>query len=66
MPEKKLQIQKIEQIEKSKTLRALIDDLKIDKKYSAILVNGEKVTNLDTLVEPSDKIVILPKIMGGK
>ncbi|MHA1145415.1 MAG: MoaD/ThiS family protein [Candidatus Helarchaeota archaeon] len=64
MPEKKLLIQKLELTE-SKTLRALIRELHLNHRYQVILVDGKKVTDLDTIVNPDSKIMVLPKIVGG-
>ncbi|MHC1592235.1 MAG: MoaD/ThiS family protein [Candidatus Helarchaeales archaeon] len=64
MTEKKLQIQELK-LEEAKTLGALIDELHLNNKYQVILVDGKKVVDLNTIISPDSKIIILPKIVGG-
>lgn len=64
MSEKKLQIQKLK-IKERQTLRSLLKEIKIEGKYYAIIINGKAVTDLATMIDPEDKILILPKIIGG-
>ncbi len=58
-------IYKTIQVEKEKTVGELLIELKIDGKYFAILLNGKRV-ELDKVIDPKDKIIVLPKIKGGK
>lgn len=49
---------------KTTTIRAIIDKLGLKDRYFGVLLNGKNV-DPDTPVEPTDKVVILPKIAGG-
>ncbi len=42
----------------------LLDELKLNGKFFAILVNGKKV-GLNDIIEEGSSIVLLPKIAGG-
>ena len=57
-------IYKTIQIEKKKTVSKLLEELKINKDYFAVLINGKSAA-LDQTLFPEDKILILPKIKGG-
>jgi len=60
----KVVVQKV-QLKERKTFGEFIREMGLSEKYHAILVNGRKVTNLDTILELDSKIVILPRIRGG-
>lgn len=60
----KVLVQKIE-IKERKTFGEFIREMGLSDKYHAILVNGKKVTDLDTILNVDSKIVILPRIRGG-
>lgn len=51
-------------VKHAKTIRDILHELKLDNKYFAVLVNGQR-KNLDESVLPDSTIVILPKIAGG-
>ncbi|GAB4319531.1 MAG: hypothetical protein Kow0069_23100 [Promethearchaeota archaeon] len=51
-------------VTESKKLSALLEELGLEGKYFAILVDGRKASPEDTIKEGSE-IVILPKIAGG-
>ncbi len=48
----------------SRTVGDLLNELKLQSKYFAILADGKKVGEKDIIKEGSE-IVILPKIAGG-
>jgi len=48
----------------ARTVGDLLNDLKLESKYFAILANGKKV-ELNDLIEDGSEITILPKIAGG-
>lgn len=51
---------------KSMSVRDIMKELKLDENMEnfGILLNGKKI-DLDTIVEPYDKFVIIPHIKGG-
>lgn len=46
------------------TIRAILEELNLQENFFGLLLNGKNV-DLDTEVEPGDKVVILPRIAGG-
>ena len=52
------------QITGNKTVKELLEQLKLQNKFFAILING-KNAKLDDLIESGAEITILPKIAGG-
>jgi len=60
----KVLVQKIE-IKEKKTFGEFIREMGLSDQYHAILVNGQKITDLDTILDINSKIVILPRIRGG-
>ncbi|MFX1450604.1 MAG: MoaD/ThiS family protein [Promethearchaeota archaeon] len=57
-------IYKTIQVEKKKTVGALLKELNINDNFFAVLVNGKKA-GMNQLLTPEDKILVLPKIKGG-
>ncbi len=57
-------IYKTIQVEKKKTVGELLKELNINNNYFAILVNN-KGAEVNQVIFPEDKIIILPKIKGG-
>jgi len=57
-------IYKTIQVEKKKTVDALLKELNINDNFFAVLVNGKKA-GMNQLLSPEDKILVLPKIKGG-
>lgn len=49
---------------KKTTLRKILEDLGLQDKFFGLLLNGKNV-DLDTEVEPTDEVIILPHIAGG-
>ncbi|MHA1799235.1 MAG: MoaD/ThiS family protein [Candidatus Helarchaeota archaeon] len=64
MVEKKVLVQEVELKEK-KTLKQLLEELKLSHRSNAVLINGKRVTDLDIIIDEKTKIIILPKIRGG-
>lgn len=52
------------QIEKKKTVAELLNELNINNNYFAVLINGIRA-DLNQIIFPKDKIIILPQIKGG-
>ena len=57
-------IYKTIQVDKKKTVSALLKELNINDNFFAVLVNGKKAS-MNQLLSPEDKILVLPKIKGG-
>jgi len=51
--------------ERTMMVADLLKELNLEGKYFGILVNGSKATP-ETKISPSDEIVILPHIAGGR
>ncbi len=49
---------------KKTTVRKILEDLGLQDKFFGILLDGKNV-DLDTEIESTDKLVILPHIAGG-
>ncbi|MHA1785776.1 MAG: MoaD/ThiS family protein [Candidatus Helarchaeota archaeon] len=64
MVEKKVLVQEVELKEK-KTLKQLLEELKLSHRSNAVLINGKRITDLDIIIDEKTKIIILPKIRGG-
>ena len=64
MSEKKNLVQSIVLKEK-KTLEELINYLRLDTRFHAVIVNGKRINKLDEVIDEESKIIILPKIRGG-
>jgi len=66
------QIQKINEIssmqkfiaKRNQNVESLLKELKLETKYFAVLVNGEKA-DFTTELKEKDEVIILPKIAGG-
>ena len=59
----KLQIQTTI-IKENKSVKELLADLKLEKRYFAVLIDG-KTANMDDIITKDQKVIILPKLMGG-
>lgn len=57
-------IYKTIQVKKKKTVSDLLKELNIKDSFFAILVNGKKA-DMNQVLVPEDKILVLPKIKGG-
>ncbi|MFX0139075.1 MAG: MoaD/ThiS family protein [Candidatus Hodarchaeota archaeon] len=57
-------IYKTIQVEKKKTVSDLLRELNINNNFFAVLVNGKKA-DINQVLIPEDKILVLPKIKGG-
>ncbi|MHA1146195.1 MAG: MoaD/ThiS family protein [Candidatus Helarchaeota archaeon] len=64
MSEKKSFLQSI-QLKESKRLKDLLIELGLNNRYHAVLVDGKKVVDLETMIQEDSKIIILPKLQGG-
>ena len=64
MTENRLLIKELE-IKEKKTVRRILEDLGINTNFTAIIIDKQTISNLDTVVAPNSKIIILPKIHGG-
>ncbi len=51
-------------VTEEKTVKALLQQLNLQDKYFAILLNGRRA-KLDDVLKEGSEIVILPKIAGG-
>ena len=51
-------------VKNSQTVQDVLKKLKLETKYFAILINGQKA-ELSTIIEENSEILILPKIAGG-
>jgi molybdopterin converting factor small subunit len=47
------------------TVKDLLAELNLEGKYFGILINGKKADE-STKISPSDSVVILPHIAGGR
>jgi sulfur carrier protein ThiS len=47
------------------TLQDLLNELRLQHKFFAILINGKSIRDLNMEISLTDDIVILPKIAGG-
>ncbi len=54
----------MEENDESITVGELLEKLGLEKEVFMVLVNGVKAT-LDTLVSSEDKVIVLPKLVGG-
>jgi sulfur carrier protein ThiS len=53
-----------EVIQQRKTVRQLLCDLKIEKSYIAVIVDGRKAA-LDQEIREGQRVIVLPAIAGG-
>lgn len=51
-------------VENEKTVRVILEELRLEDVALAVLVDGVKV-DMDTIVKENQKVVILPIIAGG-
>ncbi len=57
-------IYKTIQVKKKKTVSDLLKELNLKDNFFAVLVNGKKA-EINQVLVPEDKILVLPKIKGG-
>ena len=51
-------------VKKKQTVRSILQQLKLEENYFAVLVNGEEAEK-DFELDKDDEVLILPKIAGG-
>lgn len=52
-------------IEEEISVKQLLKSYDLDSVGIIVVINGELVKNLDTIVKPTDKVLILPAVAGG-
>ena len=52
-------------VKEKKTVAALMEELGLNPKFHAVLLNSKRVSDFNQEIEENSKIIVLPKLRGG-
>ena len=52
-------------VKEKKTVASLMEELGLNPKFHAVLLNSKRVIDLNEVIDANSKIIVLPKLRGG-